>query len=46
VTDADGLAACAITGAQRVIIRTAGGIWYARFAGDATLQPASRAGHL
>jgi hypothetical protein len=46
VTDVDGLAACAITGAQRVIIRTAGGIWYARFAGDATLQPASRAGHL
>jgi hypothetical protein len=46
VTDVDGLAACAITGAQRVIIRTAGGIWYARFAGDATLAPVFRAGHL
>jgi hypothetical protein len=46
VTDVDGLAACAITGAQRVIIRGAGGIWYARFAGDATLQPTFRAGHL
>jgi hypothetical protein len=46
VTDAGGFAACAITGAQRTIIRGAGGIWYARFAGDATLAPAFRAGHL
>jgi hypothetical protein len=46
VTNVDGLAACAITGAQRTIIRSADGIWYARFAGDATLQPAFRAGHL
>jgi hypothetical protein len=46
VTNAGGLAACAITGAQRTLIRAADGIWYARFAGDATLAPVFRAGHL
>jgi len=46
VTDATGFASCAITGLQRSVIRSVGGIWYANFAGDATLQPASRAGHL
>ena len=45
VTDATGFASCAITGLQRTIIRSVGGVWYANFAGDATLQPASRAGH-
>jgi hypothetical protein len=45
VTDAGGLAVCDITGAQRTIIRLNGGIWTASFAGDATLAPASRAGH-
>ena len=46
VTDATGLASCAITGLDRTIIRSVGGVWYSNFAGDATLQPASRAGHL
>jgi len=46
VTGATGFASCAITGLDRTIIRSAGGVWYANFAGDATLQPASRAGHL
>ena len=45
VTDATGFASCAITGLQRTIIRSVGGVWYSNFAGDATLQPASRAGH-
>ena len=45
-TDADGLAECGITGLQRTIVRANGGIWYARFAGDATYQPTFRAGHL
>ena len=46
VTGATGFASCAITGLQRSIIRSVGGVWYANYAGDATLQPASRAGHL
>jgi len=46
VTGPDGLAACGITGAQRTIVRANGGIWYARYAGDLTLQPTFRAGHL
>jgi len=46
VTGATGLASCAITGLDRTIIRSVGGVWYSNFAGDATLQPASRAGHL
>ena len=46
VTDATGLASCAITGQDRTIIRSVGGVWFDAFAGDALLQPVSRAGHL
>ena len=46
VTGLDGLAECGITGGQRTIVRANGGIWYSRFAGNAALQPAFRAGHL
>jgi len=46
VTDATGFASCAITGQDRTIIRSVGGVWFDAFAGDALLQPVSRAGHL
>lgn len=47
VTDLTGFASCGITAAQRTLIRsTAGGIWYDRFAGNVTLQPTFRAGHI
>lgn len=47
VTDASGLAQCRISPAERTLIRTrSGGVWWGRFAGNATLQPVSRAGHI
>ncbi len=46
VTDAGGLAVCPVTQRQVTLIRGDQGIWWARFAGSATLAPTAKAGHL